>query len=48
MAAELVNSVTSDKLTETDWMKNIKICELVAHDPRYNISVSLICVSLSN
>nr|GMD20431.1 TOM1-like protein 2 isoform X1 [Ipomoea batatas]GME16681.1 TOM1-like protein 2 isoform X1 [Ipomoea batatas] len=34
MAAELVNSATSDKLTETDWMKNIKICELVAHDHR--------------
>ncbi|XP_042506159.1 TOM1-like protein 5 [Macadamia integrifolia] len=32
MAAELVNSATSDKLTEMDWMKNIEICELVAYD----------------
>ncbi|XP_009615443.1 TOM1-like protein 5 isoform X1 [Nicotiana tabacum] len=32
MAAELVNSATSDKLTEIDWTKNIEICELVAHD----------------
>ncbi|XP_043711401.1 TOM1-like protein 5 [Telopea speciosissima] len=32
MAAELVNSATSDKLTEMDWMKNIEICELVACD----------------
>ncbi|KAL2504710.1 ENTH/VHS/GAT family protein [Abeliophyllum distichum] len=34
MASELVNSATSDKLTEMDWMKNIEICELVAHDHR--------------
>lgn len=34
MAAELVNSATSEKLAETDWMKNIEICELVAHDQR--------------
>uniref|UniRef100_A0A0A0L323 VHS domain-containing protein n=1 Tax=Cucumis sativus TaxID=3659 RepID=A0A0A0L323_CUCSA len=34
MAAELVNSATSEKLAETDWMKNIQICELVAHDQR--------------
>lgn len=32
MAAELVNSATSDKLTEIDWTKNIEICELVARD----------------
>ncbi|KAJ4963436.1 hypothetical protein NE237_023375 [Protea cynaroides] len=32
MAAELVNSATSDKLSEMDWMKNIEICELVARD----------------
>ncbi|XP_043713342.1 TOM1-like protein 5 [Telopea speciosissima] len=32
MAAELVNSATSDKLTEMDWMKNIEICELIASD----------------
>ncbi|XP_061369888.1 TOM1-like protein 5 [Gastrolobium bilobum] len=34
MAAELVNAATSEKLAETDWMKNIEICELVAHDKR--------------
>ncbi|XP_059307907.1 TOM1-like protein 5 isoform X1 [Lycium ferocissimum] len=32
MAVELVNSATSDKLTEIDWTKNIEICELVASD----------------
>ncbi|CAN4114168.1 unnamed protein product [Withania somnifera] len=32
MAVELVNSATSDKLTEIDWTKNIEICELVAQD----------------
>ncbi|RZC54594.1 hypothetical protein C5167_013438 [Papaver somniferum] len=32
MASELVNLATSDKLTEMDWIKNIEICELVAHD----------------
>lgn len=35
MAAELVNSATSDKLAEMDWMKNIEICEMVAHDQKY-------------
>lgn len=34
MASELVNSATSDKLTEVDWAKNIEICEIVAHDQR--------------
>ncbi|XP_050363499.1 TOM1-like protein 5 [Argentina anserina] len=34
MAAELVNSATSEKLSEMDWTKNIQICELVAHDNR--------------
>ncbi|KAK9291306.1 hypothetical protein L1049_019251 [Liquidambar formosana] len=34
MATELVNSATSEKLTEMDWMKNIEICELVANDQR--------------
>lgn len=34
MAAELVSSATSEKLAETDWAKNIQICELVAHDQR--------------
>ncbi|KAJ1386594.1 VHS domain [Sesbania bispinosa] len=34
MAAELVNAATSEKLAETDWAKNIEICELVAHDRR--------------
>ncbi|CAL5204418.1 unnamed protein product [Lathyrus oleraceus] len=34
MAAELVNAATSDKLSETDWTKNIEICELVARDKR--------------
>ncbi|PSR88081.1 Hepatocyte growth factor-regulated tyrosine kinase [Actinidia chinensis var. chinensis] len=34
MAAELVNSATSEKLTEMDWTKNIQICELVARDQR--------------
>lgn len=35
MAAELVNSATSDKLAEMDWVKNIEICEMVAHDQKY-------------
>lgn len=35
MAVELVNSATSDKLTEIDWTKNIEICELVARDHKY-------------
>ncbi|EPS70776.1 hypothetical protein M569_03981, partial [Genlisea aurea] len=34
MAAELVNSATSDKLSEVDWTKNIEICELVARDSK--------------
>ncbi|XP_039011810.1 TOM1-like protein 5 [Hibiscus syriacus] len=34
MAAELVNSATSEKLAEMDWAKNIEICELVARDQR--------------
>ncbi|GKV18890.1 hypothetical protein SLEP1_g29211 [Rubroshorea leprosula] len=34
MAAELVNSATSEKLAEVDWTKNIEICELVAQDQR--------------
>ncbi|KAJ4715135.1 target of Myb protein 1-like [Melia azedarach] len=34
MAAELVNSATSEKLAEVDWTKNIEICELVAGDQR--------------
>ncbi|GMI67150.1 TOM1-LIKE 5 [Hibiscus trionum] len=34
MAAELVNSATSEKLAEVDWAKNIEICELVARDQR--------------
>ncbi|XP_057417844.1 TOM1-like protein 5 isoform X1 [Lotus japonicus] len=33
MAAEFINAATSEKLTEVDWIKNIEICELVAHDP---------------
>ncbi|OAY81099.1 Hepatocyte growth factor-regulated tyrosine kinase substrate [Ananas comosus] len=33
MAAEMVKTATSDKLKETDWAKNIEICELVARDP---------------
>ncbi|RAL51557.1 hypothetical protein DM860_011059 [Cuscuta australis] len=32
MAAELVKAATCEKLAETDWMKNIQICELVASD----------------
>ncbi|XP_020228774.1 TOM1-like protein 5 [Cajanus cajan] len=32
--AALVNAATNEKLAETDWMKNIEICELVAHDQR--------------
>lgn len=40
-AAELVSSATSEKLAETDWTKNIQICELVAHDQRYD-SLSLL------
>lgn len=35
MAAELVNSATSEKLAEVDWTKNIAICELVAQDQRW-------------
>ncbi|CAH8347604.1 unnamed protein product [Eruca vesicaria subsp. sativa] len=34
MAAELVNSATSEKLAEMDWAKNIEICELTARDER--------------
>uniref|UniRef100_A0A7N0UG19 Target of Myb protein 1 n=1 Tax=Kalanchoe fedtschenkoi TaxID=63787 RepID=A0A7N0UG19_KALFE len=34
MASELVNSATSDKLPEPDWMANIHVCESVARDPR--------------
>ncbi|XP_034690832.1 TOM1-like protein 5 isoform X1 [Vitis riparia] len=34
MAGELVNSATSEKLTEMDWTKNIEICELVGRDQR--------------
>ncbi|XP_054804592.1 TOM1-like protein 5 [Prosopis cineraria] len=34
MAAKLVKAATSEKLVETDWMKNIEICEIVAHDQR--------------
>lgn len=34
MAPELVNAATSDKLSETDWTKNIEICEQVAQDQR--------------
>lgn len=33
--AALVIAATSEKLAETDWIKNIEICELVAHDKRY-------------
>jgi len=33
--AALVIPATSEKLVETDWMKNIEICESVAHDQRY-------------
>lgn len=32
MAAEMVKSATSEKLTIMDWTKNIEICELVAKD----------------
>lgn len=34
MAAELVSAVTSEKLTELDWIKSIQICEFVATDHR--------------
>ncbi|KAJ4887699.1 ENTH/VHS/GAT family protein [Raphanus sativus] len=34
MAAELVSSATSEKLSELDWTKNIEICELAARDER--------------
>ncbi|OIV97023.1 hypothetical protein TanjilG_19570 [Lupinus angustifolius] len=34
MVADLVNAATSEKLAETDWAKNIEICEIVAHDKR--------------
>ncbi|XVE86402.1 hypothetical protein DITRI_Ditri18aG0032000 [Diplodiscus trichospermus] len=34
MAAELVNSATSEKLAEMNWAKNIEICELVARDQK--------------
>ncbi|XP_042470872.1 TOM1-like protein 5 isoform X1 [Zingiber officinale] len=33
MAADMVNSATSEKLKEMDWAKNIEICELITHDP---------------
>ncbi|GAB4855333.1 hypothetical protein Ancab_023954 [Ancistrocladus abbreviatus] len=34
MATDLVNSATSEKLTEMNWTKNIEICEIVARDRR--------------
>ncbi|AQK51823.1 ENTH/VHS/GAT family protein [Zea mays] len=34
MASEMVKAMTSDKLKEMDWAKNIEIYELVAQDPR--------------
>ncbi|CAA7034918.1 unnamed protein product [Microthlaspi erraticum] len=34
MAAELVSSATSEKLTDVDWAKNIEICEIAARDER--------------
>lgn len=34
MAAELVNTATSEKLPDMNWTTNIQICELVAHDQR--------------
>lgn len=37
MAADMVNSATSEKLKEMDWAKNIEICELITHDPLYTI-----------
>lgn len=44
MATELVNAATSEKLAETDWAKNIEICELVARDKRYGKTfIFLIC-----
>lgn len=42
MAAELVNVATSEKLAETDWTRNIEICELVAGDKRYRQSFHLL------
>ncbi|KAJ1692265.1 hypothetical protein LUZ63_008963 [Rhynchospora breviuscula] len=33
MASGMVKMATDDKLKETDWAKNIEICELVSHDP---------------
>lgn len=40
--AELVHAATSDKLDETDWTKNIEICELVAQDRKYPQSFNLL------
>ncbi|XP_078152703.1 ENTH/VHS/GAT family protein isoform X1 [Carex rostrata] len=33
VASGMVKMATDDKLKETDWAKNIEICELVSHDP---------------
>lgn len=37
MAAELVNTATSEKLPDMNWTTNIQICELVAHDQRWSV-----------
>lgn len=39
----MVKTATSDKLKETDWAKNIEICELVARDPGYAILGACLC-----
>lgn len=48
MAAELVNAATNEKLAEMDWMKNIEICELVAHDQRYEIILVMKNIGIFN
>lgn len=48
MAAELVNAATNEKLGEMDWMKNIEICELVAHDQRYNLMLMMTNIEIFN
>jgi hypothetical protein len=35
MASGMVKMATDDKLKETDWAKNVEICELVSTDLGY-------------
>jgi hypothetical protein len=47
MASGMVKMATDDKLKETDWAKNIEICELVSTNPGYSFVVRLFSVIIS-